>query len=84
MHYNIGTIKSTFNNNELEQMYLDDKWEKLSTFYFKVIIFFISASTLYLVSLFIRKTIALENIINPIIFIVFPLFLILKDDEFKK
>ena len=84
MHYNIDTIKSTFDNNELEQMYLDDKWEKLSSFYFKVIIFFISASTLYLVSLFIRDTIALKNIINPIIFIVFPLFLIFKDNEFKK
>lgn len=84
MQYNIDTIKSTFDNNELEQMYLDDKWEKLSSFYFKVIIFFISASTLYLVSLFIRDTIALKNIINPIIFIVFPLFLIFKDNEFKK
>lgn len=84
MHYNIDTIKSTFDSNELEQMYLDDKWEKLSSFYFKVIIFFISASTLYLVSLFIRDTIALKNIINPIIFIVFPLFLIFKDNEFKK
>ena len=84
MHYNIDTIKSTFDNDELEQMYLDDKWEKLSSFYFKVIIFFISASTLYLVSLFIRDTIALKNIINPIIFIVFPLFLIFKDNEFKK
>jgi len=37
-----------------------------------------------LVRLFIKDTIALGNIIDPIIFIVFPLFPILKEDEFKK
>jgi len=84
MHYNIKTIKSIFDNIELLHIYIYHKWEKLSSFYFKVIIFFISISTLYLVRLFIKDTIALGNIIDPIIFIVFPLFPILKEDEFKK
>ena len=41
MSYKIDTIKCTFENPELEQKYLDDKWTKVSSFYFKVIIFFI-------------------------------------------
>ena len=84
MSHNINSLKSIFENNELEQDYLNDKWIRVSSFYLKVIIFFISASILYLVSLFIRDSIALKNIINPIIFITFPLFLILKSDDFKK
>ena len=84
MSYKIDTIKCTFENPELEQKYLDDKWTKVSSFYFKVIIFFVSASALYLISLFLRDTIALKTIINPIIFITFPLFLIFKNENFKK
>mgnify|MGYP001314300999 CR=1 FL=1 len=38
MSYKIDTIKCTFENPELEQKYLDDKWTKVSSFYFKVII----------------------------------------------
>jgi class 3 adenylate cyclase len=84
MSYKIDTIKCTFENPELEQKYLDDKWTKVSSFYFKVIIFFVSASALYLISLFLRDTISLKTIINPIIFITFPLFLIFKNENFKK
>ena len=84
MNHNINALKSTFENNELEQDYFDDKWIKVSSFYFKVIIFFSSAASLYLVSLFIRNNVALKNIINPIIFITFPIFLLLKNDDFKK
>jgi len=84
MNHNINNLKSTFENNELEQDYFDDKWIKVSSFYFKVIIFFSSAATLYLISLFIRHNVALNNIINPIIFITFPIFLLLKNDDFKK
>ena len=84
MSYKIDTIKCTFENPELEQKYLDDKWTKVSSFYFKVIIFFVSASALYLISLFLRDTIAIKTIINPIVFITFPLFLIFKNEDFKK
>ena len=84
MNHNINSLKSIFENNQLEQEYLDDKWIKVSSFYFKVIIFFSSAASLYLVSLFIRNNAALKNIINPIIFITFPIFLLLKNDDFKK
>ena len=84
MSYEIDRIKCTFQNSELEQQYLDDKWTRVSSFYSKVIIFFASGSSLYLVSLFLRDTVAIKNIINPIIFIAFPLFLIFKNDDFKK
>ena len=84
MSYEIDRIKCTFQNSELEQQYLDDKWTRVSSFYSKVIIFFASGSSLYLVSLFLRGTFAIKNIINPIIFITFPLFLIFKNDDFKK
>ena len=84
MSHNINSLKSIFENNELEQDYLNDKWIRVSSFYLKVIIFFSSASILYLVTLFIRDSIALKNIINPIIFITFTLFLLLKSDDFKK
>ena len=84
MSYEIDRIKCTFQNSELEQQYLDDKWIRVSSFYSKVIIFFASGSSLYLVSLFLRDTVAIKNIINPIIFITFPLFLIFKNDDFKK
>ena len=81
---NINKITCTFENPELEKKYFDDKWVKVSSFYFKVIIFFIFASSMYLISLIIRDMVALKSVINPIIFITFPLFLILKSDEFKK
>ena len=84
MLYNINTIKCTFENPTLEQKYLDDKWTKVGSFYSKVIIFFVSASSLYLLSLYLRDTVALKNIINPIIFIIFPLIFIFQSDEFKK
>ena len=84
MSSSIDKIKCTFESPELEQQYLDDKWTRVSSFYSKVIIFFVSASSLYLVSLFLRNTVAIKNIINPIIFITFPLFLIFKSDDFKK
>ena len=84
MSSSIDKIKCTFESPELEQQYLDDKWTRVSSFYSKVIIFFVSASSLYLVSLFLRNTVAIKNIINPIIFITFPLFLIFKNDDFKK
>ena len=84
MSYEIDKIKCTFQNSELEQQYLDDKWTRVSSFYSKVIMFFASGSSLYLVSLFLRGTFAIKNIINPIIFITFPLFLIFKNDDFKK
>jgi class 3 adenylate cyclase len=80
----INKITCTFENPDLEKRYFDDKWIKVSSFYFKVIIFFIFASSMYLISLIIRDMIALKSVINPIIFITFPLFLILKSDEFKK
>jgi class 3 adenylate cyclase len=82
--YDINKLKSIFEDNNLEKHYLSDKWNKVSSFYFKVIIFFILASSLYLVSLFLRETIQLKNIVNPIIFIVFPSFLLLCNNEFKK
>ena len=84
MQYNINKLKCVFENPETEQQYLDDKWVKVSSFYFKVILSFVLASTLYLVSLFLRDTIAIKNIINPIIFIIFPLFILFKSEEFKK
>ena len=80
----INKITCTFEDSDLERKYFDDKWIKVSSFYFKVIIFFIFASSMYLISLIIRDMIALKSVINPIIFITFPLFLILKSDESKK
>ena len=84
MRYTIDTIRCIFEDSKLEEKYLDDKWTKVSSFYSKVIIFFISVSFIYLTSLFLRGTIALKTIINPIIFITFPLFLIFKSENFKK
>lgn len=78
MNCTINKFTSIFEENDLEKKYLNDKWIKVSSFYFKVIIFFALASSLYLISLFLRGTIELRNIINPIIFITFPLFLLLK------
>ncbi len=84
MIHKINSIKCVFENSELEGKYLDDKWNRVSSFYFKVILFFVCGSSIYLLSLFLRNTFALKNIINPIIFITFPLFLIFKNEEFKK
>ena len=84
MIYKINSIKCVFENSDLEGQYLDDKWNRVSSFYFKVILFFVCGSSIYLLSLFLRNTFALKNIINPIIFITFPLFLIFKNEEFKK
>jgi len=84
MLYPIDKIKCTFETPELEQKYREDKWTKVSSFYFKVVLIFISASFLYLISLFLRGTIAFKSIINPIIFITFPLFLIFRNEDFKK
>ena len=84
MHNKINKITCTFENPELEKRYFDDKWEKVSSFYFKVVIVIIFASSMYLMSLVLRDMVALKSIINPIIFIIFPLFLIFKSEEFKK
>ena len=84
MIQNINPINCTFENPDLEQKYQDDKWLKVNSFYFRVIISFSLFSFIYLLSLFIRDTVALKNIINPIIFIIFPLLLIFRDDNFKK
>ena len=84
MIHKINSIKCVFENSDLENQYLDDKWKRVSSFYFKVILFFVCGSSIYLLSLFLRNTFALKNIINPIIFITFPLFLIFKNEEFKK
>jgi len=84
MLHNINPISCTFENPDLEKRYRDNKWTRVSSFYSKVILFFIFFSCVYLLSLFIRDMVALKNIINPIIFIIFPLFLIFRDDSFKK
>ena len=83
MIHKINSIKCVFENSDLENQYLDDKWKRVSSFYFKVILFFVCGSSIYLLSLFLRNTFALKNIINPIIFITFPLFLIFKNEEFN-
>lgn len=84
MNPNINSITCTFVDKELEKRYQESKWLKVSSFYSKVIISFALFSGLYLLSLILRDSIALKNIINPIIFISFPLLLIFKNDDFKK
>ena len=84
MNPNINSITCTFEDKELEKRYQESKWLKVSSFYSKVIISFALFSGLYLLSLILRDSVALKNIINPIIFISFPLLLIFKNDDFKK
>ena len=84
MNPNINSITCTFEDKELEERYQESKWLKVSSFYSKVIISFALFSGLYLLSLILRDSVALKNIINPIIFISFPLLLIFKNDDFKK
>ena len=38
MLYPIDKIKCTFETPELEQKYREDKWTKVSSFYFKVVL----------------------------------------------
>ena len=55
MIHKINSIKCEFENSDLESQYLDDKWNRVSSFYFKVILFFVCGSSIYLLSLFLRN-----------------------------
>ena len=84
MGNNIDLLTCRFKNPELEQKYQDAKWLETSSFYSKVLIFFLLIGLTYLLSLYLRDTIAIKSVINPLIQVIIPIFLITRNENFRK
>ena len=71
----IDKINCTFKDNDLEKKYLDDKWEKVSSFYSYVLIVMIIGVGLLLISLYLRGTFAIKNILVPASLFIITIFI---------
>jgi len=80
----IDKINCTFKDNDLENKYLDDKWEKVSSFYSYVLIVMIIGVGLLLISLYLRGTFAIKNILVPASLFIITMFLYLMSKKLKK
>ena len=80
----IDKINCTFKDNDLEKKYLDDKWEKVSSFYSYVLIVMIIGVGLLLISLYLRGTFAIKNILVPASLFIITMFLYLMSKKLKK
>ena len=84
MRNKINLITTTFEDNELEKEYLNDKWSKVKSFYSFVLIVMIIGVGLLLLSLYIRGTFAIKNIFVPGVLFTFTSFLFFLSDKLKK
>ena len=65
MNNKIDLITSTFEDTDLEKNYLNDKWGKVKSFYSYVLIVMLIGVSLLILSLYLRGTFALKNILVP-------------------
>ena len=84
MNNKIDLITSTFEDTELEKNYLNDKWGKVKSFYSYVLIVMFIGVSLLLLSLYLRGTFALKNILVPSTLLILIIFLYSMSDNFKK
>ena len=84
MNNKIDLITSTFEDAELEKNYLNDKWGKVKSFYSYVLIVMFIGVSLLLLSLYLRGTFALKNILVPSTLLILIIFLYSMSDNLKK
>ena len=84
MNNKIDLITSTFEDTELEKNYLNDKWGKVKSFYSYVLIVMLIGVSLLILSLYLRGTFALKNILVPSTLFILIIFLYLMSDRLKK
>ena len=84
MNNKIDSITSTFEDKDLENNYLNDKWGKVKSFYSYVLIVMFIGVSLLLLSLYLRGTFALKNILVPSTLLILIIFLYSMSDNLKK
>jgi len=84
MKNKIDLITATFEDTELENKYLNDKWGKVKSFYSYVLIVMLIGVSLLILSLYLRGTFALKNILVPSTLFILIIFLYLMSDRLKK
>ena len=84
MNNKIDSITSTFEDKDLEKKYLNDKWGKVKSFYSYVLIVMFIGVSLLLLSLYLRGTFALKNILVPSTLFILIIFLYSMSDNLKK
>ena len=84
MNNKIDLITSTFEDTDLENNYLNDKWGKVKSFYSYVLIVMLIGVSLLILSLYLRGTFALKNILVPSTLFILIIFLYLMSDRLKK
>ena len=84
MNNKIDLITSTFEDTDLEKNYLNDKWGKVKSFYSYVLIVMFIGVSLLLISLYLRGTFALKNILVPSTLFILIIFLYSMNDRLKK
>ena len=84
MKNKIDLITATFEDTELENKYLNDKWGKVKSFYSYVLIVMLIGVSLLILSLYLRGTFALKNILVPSILFILIIFLYLMSERLKK
>ena len=70
MNDTIDLFTCKFQDPELELKYQEAKWKDVSSFYYNINIFFLLIGLTYLLSLYLRNTIAIKTIISPVFYIV--------------
>ena len=84
MKNKIDLITATFEDIELENKYLNDKWGKVKSFYSYVLIVMLIGVSLLILSLYLRGTFALKNILVPSTLFILIIFLYLMSERLKK
>jgi len=84
MNNKIDSITSTFEDKDLEKIYLNDKWDKVKSFYSYVLIVMFIGVSLLLLSLYLRGTFALKNISVPSTLLILIIFLYSLSDNLKR
>ena len=84
MNNKIDSLTSTFEDKDLEKKYLNDKWGKVKSFYSYVLIVMFIGVSLLLLSLYLRGTFALKNILVPSTLLILIIFLYSMSDNLKK
>ena len=84
MQNNINKISCTFENIVFEKQYLEDKWEKVRTFYRYMLIAFIVLNALNIFLIFSRGQTELKSIFAFSIFIIVSFIFIFKNESFRE
>ena len=84
MKNKINLLTCKFEDNELEQKYQDMKWATVSSFYSNVLKFFLFVGLTYLLSLYLRNSLDTKTVLSPLIQVLIPIFLLLKNENFRK